>query len=179
MKDLAMDESLSEEARDSARKALEVLASSQLLDIEQAAAIKKLESEADFVHQQARIEALAEAKKVEVESLAESKTTEAEIKKLEAQAQLKRQRADAKKMLQAAQDFEQTAQVLSDDMMEWLGQHRLQQCAADMARIAGACAAASFRCDCWIPASLVVLCLQDCAAKRPAILDRRGRRRDR
>ena len=138
MKELAVDESLSEEARDSAKKALEVLVSSQLLDIEQAAALEKLESEADFVHQQAQIEALAEAKKVEVESLAEVKTAEAEIKKLEAKAQLKRQRAEAKKMVQAAQDFEQTVQVLSDDMMEWLGQHRLQQCAADLARIAGA-----------------------------------------
>ena len=126
MKDLAVDESLSEEARDSARKALEVLVSSQLLDIEQAAAIKKLESEALLVDQQDRIEnqkleakALAEAKKVEVESLAE-------IKKLEAEAQLKRQRSEAKKML------------VSDDMVEWLQQHRLQECAADLARIAGA-----------------------------------------
>ena len=41
MKDLAADESLSEEARDSAKKALEVMVSSQLLDIEQAAALKK------------------------------------------------------------------------------------------------------------------------------------------
>ena len=120
MKDLAADESLSEEARDSARKALEVMVSSQLLDIEQAAALKKLESEAQFVHQQARIEALAE------------------FKKLEAEAQSKRQRVDAKKMLQAAQDLEQTAQVLSDDMMEWLGQHRLPHCGTDLARIAGA-----------------------------------------
>ena len=32
----------------------------------------------------------------------------------------------------------QAAQVVSDDMMEWLGQHRLQECAADLARIAGA-----------------------------------------
>ena len=112
MKELAVDESLSEEARDSARKALEVLVSSQLLDIEQAAALKKLESEADFVHQQAQIEALAESKM--------------EIKKLEAEAQLKRQRVEAKKML------------VSDDMVEWLGQHRLQECAADLARIAGA-----------------------------------------
>ena len=131
MKELAVDENLSEEARDSARKALEVLASSQLLDIEQAAALKKLESEADFVHQQAQIEALAEVKKVEVESLAE-------VKKLEAEAQLKRQRAEAKKMVQAAQDFEQTVHVVSDGMMEWLQQHRLQECAADLARIAGA-----------------------------------------
>ena len=56
MKDLAVDESLSEEARDSARKALDVLVSSQLLEIEQTAALKKLESEAQFVNQQAQIE---------------------------------------------------------------------------------------------------------------------------
>ena len=67
-----------------------------------------LSSQAAFVNQQARIEALAE------------------IKKLEAEAQLKRQRSEAKKML------------VSDDMVEWLGQHRLQECAADLARIAGA-----------------------------------------
>ena len=123
MKDLAIDESLSEEARDSARKALEVLISSQLLDIEQAAALKKLESEA-----------LAEAKKVEVAALARRKKTE------------------AKKLLQAAQVFEQTAEGLSDDMMDWLGQHRLQQCAADLARIAGAYAQPLYRC------SAIVLC---------------------
>ena len=121
MKDLAIDESLSEEARDSAKKALEVLVSSQLLDIEQAAALKKLESEADFVHQQAQIEALAKAKAAEVE-----------VKEMVAEAQSTRDKADAKKLLQAAQDL-----VVSDDMMDWLGQHRLQQCAADLARIAG------------------------------------------
>ena len=62
--------------------------SSQLLDIEQTAALKKLESEALFIDQQARIEALAEAKKVEVESLAV-------VKKLEAEAQSKRDEAGA------------------------------------------------------------------------------------
>ena len=89
MQELAADESLSEDARDSARKALEVLVSSQLLDIEQAAALKKLESEALLMDQQDRIEnqkleakALAEAKKVEVESLAEIKKLEAEILRL-------------------------------------------------------------------------------------------------
>ena len=81
---------------------------------------------------------MAEAKKVEVEALAEVKKMEAEataeVTKLETEAQAKRKKADATKMLQAAQ-------VLSDDMMEWLGQHRLRQCAVDMARIAGAYAA--------------------------------------
>ena len=127
MKELAADESLSEEARDSAKKALEVLVSSQLLDIEQTAALKKLESDA-----------LGEAHKVRVAALAKAKTAEAtamlqaaEIKEMEAEAQSKRKKADAKKMLQAAEG-------LGDGMMEWLGQHRLQQCAADMVRIAGA-----------------------------------------
>eukprot|EP01045_Picozoa_sp_COSAG04_P038160 COSAG04_NODE_10093_length_805_cov_0.798867_1_plen_268_part_11 len=45
LKELATDESLSEEARGSAMKALEVLVSSQLAEVEQAAAVKKLESE--------------------------------------------------------------------------------------------------------------------------------------
>ena len=121
MKDLAVDESLSEEARDSARKALEVLVSSQLLDMEQAAALKKrasawkeLESEAEFVHQQARIEALAATRK------------------LEAEAQSKRENVDAQKKLQEMPEW------LSEEMVAWLGQHRLQSCATDIARIAGA-----------------------------------------
>eukprot|EP01045_Picozoa_sp_COSAG04_P014993 COSAG04_NODE_1158_length_8038_cov_2.977201_2_plen_423_part_00 len=154
MKDLAIDESLSEEARESAKKALEVLVSSQLLDIEQTAALKKrasalkeLESEAEFVDQQARIEALATVKKVEVEALAKAKTAEAnamlqaatqaaEIREMEAEAQFKRLQADAKKLLHAPDG-------LCDDMMEWLERNRLQHCAADMARIAGAYAAAT------------------------------------
>ena len=142
MKELAVDESLSEEARDSARKALEVLVSSQLLDIEQAAALRKLESEAQFVNQQARIEqnaalekqeadALAGAKKVEVEALAE-------VKKLEAEAQSKRKKAEAKKLLQEAEGFKVIDEGLSDEMAQWLRRHRLQSCAADVARIAGA-----------------------------------------
>ena len=96
---------------------------------------------------------------MEVESLAE-------IKRLEAEAQLKRQRAEAKKML------------VSDNMVEWLGQHRLQECAADLARIAGAYA---HKCEAWLSrADLIVgLCVQDRAAERPAVPDRRGRRRDR
>eukprot|EP01045_Picozoa_sp_COSAG04_P003609 COSAG04_NODE_148_length_22826_cov_11.360026_4_plen_2104_part_00 len=147
LKELAGDESLSEEARDTAMKALEAIVASQLVEIEQEAAVKqleseqnaalkKLESEALFIDQQARIEALAEAKKVEVESLAV-------VKKLEAEAQSKRDEAGAKTLLHAPDG-------LCDDMMGWLGQHRLQQCAADMARIAGACAATSFQCECWI-----------------------------
>ena len=70
MKELAVDESLSEDARESARKAVEVLVASQLLDIEQTAALKKLESEAQFVNQQAQIEQTAALKKLESETAA-------------------------------------------------------------------------------------------------------------
>ena len=76
MKELAVDENLSEEARASARKALEVLVSSQLLDIEQDTALKKLESEAKFASRQAQIEHTAA---LEAE-------TQADVYKLEAEA---------------------------------------------------------------------------------------------
>ena len=98
------------------------------LDIEQAAALKKLESEANFANQQDRIEQSAALEK-----------QEAEITKLEAEAQSKRKKADTMKMLEAAEEP-------GEKMMEWLGQHRLQHCAADIRRIAGACAATSLQC---------------------------------
>ena len=103
MKELAVDESLSEETRESAQKALDELVSAQIGQV----------------------------------------SAHTEIKKLEDEAQLKRQRVEAKKML------------VSDDMVEWLGQHRLQECAADLARIAGAYAHEREGCcrvvasDCW------------------------------
>ena len=96
MKELAVDESLSEEARDSAKKALEVLISSQLHDIEQTAALKKragalkeLESEALFVDQQARIE----------------------VKQMEAEAESKRQKLEAKRLLQDTDELEAAASI--------------------------------------------------------------------
>ena len=141
MKEFALDESLSEEARDSARKGLEVLVSSQLLDIEQAAELKKLQSEA-----------MAEAHKVEVAALAKAKTAEATIKlqaaemkemEAEAAAEVKRMEAEATaeatKMETEAQSKRKKANAtgLSEDMMGWLQRNRLQQCATDLARIAG------------------------------------------
>ena len=96
MKELAVDESLSEEARDSAKKALEVMVSAQLLDIEQTAALKKragalkeLESEALFVDQQARIE----------------------VKQMEAEAESKRQKLEAKRLLQDTDELEAAASI--------------------------------------------------------------------
>ena len=53
----------------------------------------------------------------------------AEIKAMEAEAQSKRNKADT--MLQVTEG-------VCEEMAEWLLQHRLQQCAADMVRIAGA-----------------------------------------
>ena len=145
MKEFALDESLSEEARDTARKGLEVLISSQLLDIEQAAELKKLQSEA-----------LLKAKTAEATAMLQA----AEIKEMEGEAQSKRTKADT--MLQVTEG-------VCEEMAEWLLQHRLQQCAADMVRIAGAYARPhrlSLRIG-----LLVVVCLQDCAAKRPAVPD--------
>ena len=74
-------------------------------------------------------EALAEAKKVEVDAMAE-------VKKMEAEAQAKRDKAAAKKTLEEAENID--LEGLSDDMAEWLRRYRLQKCAMDMARIAGA-----------------------------------------
>ena len=49
-------------------------------------------------------------------------------------------KVEAKKMLQAAEELElsQSAEGLSEAMAEWLGRHRLQSCATNIARIAGA-----------------------------------------
>ena len=57
MKERAADESLSEEARESARKALEVLVASELLDIEQTAEVKQLQSEQNAALQKKELEA--------------------------------------------------------------------------------------------------------------------------
>ena len=135
MKALAADESLSEEARESAKKALEVLVSSQLLDIEQEAAVKKragalkeLESEAQFVNQQAQIERHAATQKLEAEAQDEIKKVEAETKKFE--AEIKKAEAEAKR-----------SEERSEEMTKWLERHRLQIYAGTLTRIAGRYAA--------------------------------------
>ena len=109
MKQLAADESLSEEARESAKKALEVLVSSELVEIEQVAArkkrvgeLKQLEFEAHFVNQQAQIEHDSALRKLEGDSEAEVKNVEHEMKK-------------------------------------WLRSNRLQDYTADITRVAGQC----------------------------------------
>ena len=111
MKELAADESLSEDARESAKKAFEVLLSSQLLDIEQTAALKKLESEAQFVNQQAQIERSAEQ--------------DAALEKLASETHFKRKKLEAE--LEAG----------VDEMEEWLKRHRLARHAETIAGVAG------------------------------------------
>eukprot|EP01045_Picozoa_sp_COSAG04_P010945 COSAG04_NODE_689_length_11142_cov_6.664041_4_plen_1132_part_00 len=174
LKELSADESLSEETRASAQKALEVLVSSQLVDIEQTAALKKragvlkeLESEAQFVNQQAQIEYSAALEKQKAESLAEVHKLEeegmAQVKKLETQAEikLKRQEAEDKNLeadthvsqaalqklqakaklmdqkAQACQQLESSTKGVSEEMTEWLVVNRLQDYAAHMTLIAG------------------------------------------
>ena len=87
---------------------------------------------------------------VAAEALGKAKTAEAtamllaaEIKEMEAQAQTKRKKleaeAQAKTLLQIAElESSAAAEGLSEELTEWLKRHRLQKCAADIARIAGA-----------------------------------------
>ncbi len=110
MRELAADESVSEEARESAKKAFEVLMSSQLLDIEQAAALKKIESEANF----------------------ERKTA---MHKLDSAT------PGWSALLASMPPAQQSAaQGVGEEMMDWLGLHRLQNFAANIAFVAGPCA---------------------------------------
>ena len=160
MKQLATDESLSEEARESAKKALEVLVSSQLFDIEQAAALKKVESEAQFAHQQALIEARA----TEAQAKASTRQAEAEVKKLEAEATAKtRVKIKAETM---------------KEMTEWLERHRLHDFVADVARIAGTYGAElSHAIQGGHLTDTRPSCLQERCAERLGLPDRRAHRR--
>ena len=126
MKQLVADESLSEEARESAKKALEVLVSSQLLDIEQAAAhkkrageLKELESEAQFT---------------KAEAEASIRQTEADLKKVEAES-------EGKAAVDNMKEDQETLAASKKEMKEWLRSHRLQDYAADVTRIGGSCVA--------------------------------------
>ena len=117
MKELAADESLSEDARESARKALEVLVSSQLLDIEQTAALKKLDAEAQFGDQQVRISERALVSE-----------RDATLRKLEADSQFQQTKAEIE---------------AKAEMTQWLGRHRLSRHAETFASAAGSDAAPS------------------------------------
>ena len=115
MKQLVVDESLSEEARESAKKAMEVLVSSQLFDIEQAAALKKVESEAQFELQKLKAEDAAAAETFDQTALVASQKDD--------------------------QEDQETLAASKKEMKEWLRGHRLQNYAADVTRIAGECVA--------------------------------------
>ena len=131
LKELAADESLSEEARDSAMKALEALVASQLSEIEQTAAVQKLESEHHVALKKRTTELVdmeseqaAALRKLELEAQFEQRTVEAQ-----------RQKAFSALELKTDGDTE-----LEDEMAEWLRRHRLQRYTASFTRIAGWCA---------------------------------------
>ena len=135
MKELAVDESLSEEARDSARKALEVLVSSQLLDIEQAAALKKLESEAQFADQQTQVALRKLDSEAQfMEAQAERIRRQAAAERTKAKADAEGERMKAREEAEAEEEAEVEAQ-----MAEWLGRHRLRRHTETITRVAGPC----------------------------------------
>ena len=138
MKQLVADESLSEEARESAKKALEVLVSSELVEIEQVAALKKVESEAQFALNKLKAEDAAEAKTIGQKALAASAKLDAETTgKLE---------AEAKKLESEAREEDyQTLAASKKEVKEWLRSHRLQDYVAEVTRIAGSCVALCLR----------------------------------
>ena len=123
MKERAMDESLSEEARESAKRALDVLVSSELLDIEQTTALKRLESETRFMRQKAQ----AEREQAEAES-------ETERKKAEAAAEAERKKDRSAARVQVTMELEAGVEA---EMLEWLKRHRLPRHADTIARVAG------------------------------------------
>ena len=150
MKDLAADESLSEEARDSARKALDVLVSSQLLEIEQAAALKKLEVDAQFAQRQAQVERKSKDASVqELEAEAQYIRRQAEAEQMKAEAERLKARADIETEAQGQRSKDRSAAIIKLDaeadaeMTEWLGRHRLLRHAEAIARVAGPDAAPS------------------------------------
>ena len=97
--------------------ALEVLVSSQLLDIEQTAALKKLEAEAMFGDQQAQIERDSTLRKLDAETEFEQRKAEAKARALEVGTEAK--------------------------MTEWLARNRLSRHGEILAAAAGADAAPS------------------------------------
>ena len=98
MRQHAADESLSEETRESAQKALDALVSKQ---IEQGSALNDLEAE-----------------KLDLE--------------------VKKQGIEVKKQSMQVAVKDKSEAAAFEEMTEWLGQHRLQDYAADVTRIAGA-----------------------------------------
>ena len=137
LKQLAVDESLSEEARDSAMKALEVLVASQLAEVEHEAATKKrnaeleeLESEQNAAAKKRIAEQSAALEKLESESVFDEKKASAEQLKARAEAAAERKAAATERLQEL--DAETEA-----EMMEWLGRHRLSRHTDVIANVVG------------------------------------------
>ena len=149
--------------------------SSELVEIEQAAArkkrageLKELESEVQFADQQAQIERDAALRKTEGEADAEVKRlkaeAEAELKKLEAEATAK-----TKVKIKAE---------TMKEMTDWLERHRLHDFVADVARIAGTYGAElSHAIQGGHLTNTRPSCLQERCAERLGLPDRRAHRR--
>eukprot|EP01045_Picozoa_sp_COSAG04_P013252 COSAG04_NODE_930_length_9363_cov_28.745898_4_plen_1224_part_00 len=169
LKELAGDESLSEEARDAAMKALEALAVSELAEIEQAAAMKKLESdrnlalkkmeseqkkraatlidmesETQFATKQAQIEKAAALEKLESEAQFIDQQAKAVHKVADAEDQAEQSKTEADRNSEigkkATERLKKLEAEVEEEMMDWLGRNRLLRHAKTFARVAGACA---------------------------------------
>eukprot|EP01045_Picozoa_sp_COSAG04_P019939 COSAG04_NODE_1986_length_5067_cov_2.041667_5_plen_252_part_00 len=139
-KELAIDEDLSEEARDSAMKALEVLVASQLAEVEQEAAAKKqdadrrqraatvidMESEVQLIDQQARL--------IRQQTEAEQKKAQAERNKATME---EREKAASDQLKKATERQQKLEARIGEEMMEWLERHRLLRHAQAFVEVVG------------------------------------------
>ena len=154
MKELAGDESLSEEARDTAMKALEMLVASELEEIEQVAAARKRDAELQELQSEAkkRIATLndmeSEAHFIESEQSVALKKQSVALEKMESEVQFINQQARAEqKKARAEAEAERrkaTTERLHEldagteaEMIEWLGRHRLSRHADTIADVVG------------------------------------------
>ena len=155
LKELAGDESLSEEARDTAMKALEALVASQLQEIEQTAAVKKLESEqkkrsaalkdmeseAQFIESEQSV--VLEKMESEVQFINQQAFVEQKKSKAEADAQRRKTTTDrdAERRMAAAERRQKLQAEIEEEveaeMAEWLGRHRLSRHAEAIADVVG------------------------------------------
>ena len=123
LKELAGDESLSEEARDAAMKALEAIAVSELAEIEQAAAMKKLESDRNLALKKLEFE-LTEMESGQKKRAAELMDTEsqqsASLKKLESEAQfIDEQSLKEQKKAEAEAEAEMLQKLQEESSRGW------------------------------------------------------------
>ena len=118
LKELAGDESLSEEARDAAMKALEALAVSELAEIEQAAALKKMESDQTMAVRKLESDRNLALKKLEselTEMESEQKKRAATLIDMESEAQFATKQAQIEKTA-ALEKLETEAQFIDQQI---------------------------------------------------------------